>query len=512
MRTNNTNRALEAERELEAVKVKQLELEQEVNFHQLTASVPPKAGKININGNFTRHFYSVYRPILLTAYHSQANTAFLRAELFVNRNNGSGNWEATGCLMNAYDNAGNNKYVFNVMEYCRPYVGLGIIPVLSGIMNFQVWRDTARFKLVIWPVNYSNTAVGALVDAVEDATDSQTFVGVAATTNELEETGGDGGYVFLDRYVLGHNYPGGRTPMARALTNMPHNNILTSTYVWKDKSTSILGNAIDMSDIPNTAISYLNTAKKNTVVVLAKDGITGTPSMAQVSFQVTQSMLSVPTHPIKLAEFVDMHLGYAWNKIINANGDLIASEVEITVLEFGYTSGSNYWGYAGTNFNSLRYQLIKYTDKANKKGIVDCNTPKTRFHFLNHLGGYDFFNAYGTKEKSVSVKSTVYEKHNDFALRGLRGRQELWTKREDIVKVVTQPITKEMAVWLEELVVSPQVWIEEDVIGKSSSRGVWGLIPISIIPGSYSTYNTDDNIHYMEFKYTLSNARTQQRG
>mgnify|MGYP003641068134 FL=1 len=476
--------------------------------------------KPTITQDFNRLFYSAYRPIVVKLYSSDTNIAYFRAELLINTNGSpSAGYSSTGVLMNGYEDGGGNRFSFNVMEYCRPYIGEGIVPIATNYApGFPCHFETARFMLSAWPVRYSSINEGVLYDDLDNAVNTESFIAVATTTNELESTSLDGRYSYVDRFVLGANTTGGQTPICRPLTNMQFTDgSAIGKYNWSDKSKTLLGNAIDMSDIPMPGISYLNAnTNYDSAIVYATDGVTGVvdATIIQIYYPSNEAvnMHRIPTHPVYLAAFIDNHLGSSWNKIIDASGNLVACEVQLLLMSGGFMGGGNFWGSQGSTNLKSRFQSIKYTDRKNGKGAINCNTPKTRFHFQNHLGGYDFFNCYGTKEKTVSVKSTRYEKFNEWDYVGFRGRKELWTKREDSVKVMTQPINKNTAIWLEELIASPLVWVEEEIENLITGQFNFGLQPVSILPGSYNVFNTEDNISYMEFKYTLSNARHQHRG
>ena len=38
------------------------------------------------------------------------------------------------------------------------------------------------------------------------------------------------------------------------------------------------------------------------------------------------------------------------------------------------------------------------------------------------------------------------------------------------------------------------------------------MLPLIIEEGSYTTYNTENNIHFIEFKFSLANNKTVQKG
>ena len=83
----------------------------------------------------------------------------------------------------------------------------------------------------------------------------------------------------------------------------------------------------------------------------------------------------------------------------------------------------------------------------------------------------------------------------------------------DKYSVITQPLTTDKAEWLQELVSSPKVWVQETV--KDSELSFFNnkyLRPILIDDSDFAIHNTEDNVHFIEFSYTLSNPISTQRG
>jgi hypothetical protein len=466
--------------------------------------------------DFYRKFYAAYRPIVCSLSCNDSDVSFLRAELLVALN-GSNSYSSTGVLINAYKNE-NNTYEFNVMEYTRSYIGSGTGVILS-FLNFIIpgYFETSKFKLVIWPVRYSNTAQGLLFDDLGDSVESSSFISTDTTTNE-QENSDISQYHYLDRYVLGENYNNGGTATCKPLTNMPYQS--SNTYDsgqldFTQKHPTNYGVSIDISDNMTPSLYYLNGRNGyNSMIYFVRNGTTGfvtNGGFVQISYPSnTENMHKIPLHPIQLEQFILNQNGVASNLIVDASGNLIASEIYIVALSGGLFSSSNQWGGFDEDGNpETRWMKVAYTDRDNNKGVDACK--RTRFHFKNSLGGYDFFNCYGTESKSISIKSTRYEKYNPTAFRGLRGKKELWVNREDTHSVISQPISNKEAIWLQELIASPLVWVEVKIkdIAKEEQ---YQLVAVQIVPGSYEIYNTENNVNYIEFKYTLANSRTQQRG
>ena len=138
-------------------------------------------------------------------------------------------------------------------------------------------------------------------------------------------------------------------------------------------------------------------------------------------------------------------------------------------------------------------------------------------------GAFDTFMATGTKSKSVAVNGTTFDRHTRFnrsentdgfaVMRGQHSSTNLWIDRKDSFSVLSQPVTKKEAIWLEELVTSPQVWVVVDVpkYGATHPNQQCGLQAINIDKSSFNIYSTENNVHYIEFKYSLSeNTQTMK--
>ena len=482
---------------------------------------------INFVRDFNREFYSAYRPITLKISAGDTDIAFIRGELFVADPGGS--FVSTGVLVNGFNKNGTSSYYeLNIMEYTRPYCG-------SGICAWFNWAgfilpgstEAAQIYVSCWPVRYSTTAVGQLVDDLSEQKDSSVTTVIAANLDELKSNAMNDQFHFMDRFVLGKNGTGVTTMDGiKPLTNMPFANLWgdpyhdgwPTNYIPTDANVYPLGISVDMNDNRTPSFYYLNADKNgNTLLVLAKAINTGAYStVVWVPLPGTISQNRIPVHPLELQTFMQLHSGLSTNWIVDSSGNLNVSSVFVTVINMT-GNNYNYWGYFDRNNNlSARYQVVHYTDVLN--GVGNCKADsenKVRLHWQNSLGGHDWFNFFGTVTKSVKVSGTKYEKYRESQIRGMRGGKDLWKKREDIWKVVSQPINSETSIWLQELLSSPLAWMEVEITD-SVDLSRYGyrnqLIAINIEPGSYEVYNTENNLHYIEFSFSLASQRTQQRG
>lgn len=132
----------------------------------------------------------------------------------------------------------------------------------------------------------------------------------------------------------------------------------------------------------------------------------------------------------------------------------------------------------------------------------ECHTDPTRVHFMNKLGGLDSFTFTGTEKQNLAVSGEVYErrrpldrKYND------RGIIDLQKKAKRTLKCSSGPLIPEEMLWLEELLVSPAVYVERDA----------KLLPVVVKSGEFELLNRQKNIHSMSVQLQFANAGISQR-
>jgi len=99
------------------------------------------------------------------------------------------------------------------------------------------------------------------------------------------------------------------------------------------------------------------------------------------------------------------------------------------------------------------------------------------------------------------------------------GREVLSVNAERVQSVYTEPLNKSVANWLEEIMLSPNVWIEQDTDatkrGKSSNPylrpSTKGYIPVIITNSDIETVNQENGLVRFNIEYTLSHKVQTQR-
>jgi hypothetical protein len=467
--------------------------------------------------NAHKGYYSTYRPIELTVHDASNDTAFMRAELFIETPLLSGTFESTGIIINAYARAGNPvAYDFNLMEYCRNYVSPGVCPMVStATWLLPGCYETDRFRIEAWAVKHSQTTIGGLYDDLSDVKTSMSFIAIGTVTTDEDSGDVNDNYEALDRFVLGQNDGWlSQADTALPLTDMP------VSKQWLMPSGKHC--TININDFPDASLYSPVNLNSNVEYVSAQYFVWplggGTPSSFTIPMGGTQPPTAnyrVPLHPKSVEYAYFQAHGTNLNQLVNTSGELICNAISVclTMHNSNYTTYYPWKSRKDDGSTLIQYYHFPYSDQPNN-GL--CSSPKCRrvkFVFKNMRGGFDWFNAYGTQSKQVAVSGTNFDNHINSNFRGFHGRKQLWTKREDMFTVMTQPLDTAHAEWLQQLVTSPQVWVQREIPEGDSRKSLTTFLqPILIDQGSYDIHNTEDNIHYIEFKYHYSNPITTQIG
>tara|TARA_R110000851_G_scaffold52541_1_gene125048 strand:+ start:867 stop:2657 length:1791 start_codon:yes stop_codon:yes gene_type:complete len=173
-----------------------------------------------------------------------------------------------------------------------------------------------------------------------------------------------------------------------------------------------------------------------------------------------------------------------------------------------------------------------------------------RFHWLNSLGAIDSYTAKRDVVEGLTISRDVIERKsgdrtwyqaNSGAVNGseqnvnpnssyisdtmrggdiYKGGREVSSINADRVEsVYTEPLNKSVAKWLEEMILSPNVWIEKDTDatarGNSSNPylrpSTKGYIPVIITNSDAETVNQSEGLVKFNIEYTLAHKVQTQR-
>ena len=173
-----------------------------------------------------------------------------------------------------------------------------------------------------------------------------------------------------------------------------------------------------------------------------------------------------------------------------------------------------------------------------------------RFHWLNSMGGIDSYTAKRDIVEGLTISRSVVERNSadrtwyqansrnangeesnpldtslyvSDTMRGgnlYKGGREVSNVNADRVQsVYTEPLNKSVAKWLEEMLLSPNVWIEKDTDAtKKGNTGnpylrpsTKGYIPVIITNSDAETVNQENGLVRFNIEYTLSHKVQTQR-
>ncbi len=177
-----------------------------------------------------------------------------------------------------------------------------------------------------------------------------------------------------------------------------------------------------------------------------------------------------------------------------------------------------------------------------------------RFHWLNSLGAIDSYTAKRDVVEGLTISRDVVERKsgdrtwyqaNSSAANGVESFISTWGQGNDsyisdtmrggdiykggrevtnvnadrVQSVYTEPLNKSVANWLEEMMLSPNVWIEKDTeaTAKGNSSNPYlrpstkGYIPVIITNSDIETVNQENGLVRFNIEYTLAHKVQTQR-
>lgn len=199
---------------------------------------------------------------------------------------------------------------------------------------------------------------------------------------------------------------------------------------------------------------------------------------------------------------------------------------------------SLYSNFAERRTTTFRYYTIDREDEKNAYGFV-------RFHWLNSVGGVDSYTAKRDVVEGLTISRDVIERksgdrtwyqgnqnngstinpslyHSD-TMRGgdiyKGGREVSNVNAERVQSVYTEPLNKSVAKWLEEMMLSPNVWIEMDTEATQmgNTRNDYlrpsdkEYIPVIITNSDIETVNQENGLVKFNIEYTLAHKVITQR-
>lgn len=431
-------------------------------------------------------FVTCQRPIVVRLRVTAGAVAHFVGTLYVKQGS---SFVDTKAQLNAYGDANGLFYEFNFAEYCRNYF------TEEECFYDQAWCQTFDnmvervFRVVIYPVEYDSS--GNLLPVPTDILSTNDFRVIPTNTMARESTSYINDNIRLDKFVLN-----GDNDSSAPLIPSSENRLLTNMPDY---------NTIDMSQGFFFFQNFLHDEVAGVTPVLELTNSSGTVETIEVS-TLSSGYHYEHIHPFVIDTLLSLIQGQPANFLLSSTGELISDTLSV---QYKFNDSTN-----GT--------LVRSSPMGKYKLVDGLGCKSTTFIFRNMRGGFDFFTATGEHDVSVDISGSEFDRHTDFnrgqvdfgLIRGQHNITNLWSTRKEMNTVFTQPVSKEYATWLEELIVSPQVWVVKDIKDYSGSATLYenkGLVAINILKGSYNLHNTENGRHFIEFKYTLSENTTTQK-
>lgn len=443
------------------------------------------------------------RPIVVSARVTGSSTAayvHFRCKLFIDTDDNN-SWVDTGVEFNAYSNSANNIYEANVSEYCRQYITEDKHWFKDNFCNNNAQMYRRRFYVEFNPV-FLTTANTLEID-YDQPKNTNSFYAYPLNTMPTEVLSTNDDYIRIDFFVNNGNNGSGLV-WPSSTYNKPQTNRPDGLCVNANKGMHWYNFPILNQPVKGRIGKCVFTCYNN-------DSLVGTFTVYNYDFEWRAGTVPIHQTPQMLEFWYGLQNGGSTTGILyDASGNLQVDEIRMSNTLVDSTTLAFVRG-----LPNISYRVCEE---------LDCGGKNTEtFVFRNMRGAFDTFMATGTKSKSVAVNGTTFDRHTRFnrsentdgfaVMRGQHSSTNLWIDRKDSFSVFSQPVTKKEAIWLEELVTSPQVWVVVDVpkYGATHPNQQCGLQAINIDKSSFNIYSTENNVHYIEFKYSLSeNTQTMK--
>ena len=265
-------------------------------------------------------------------------------------------------------------------------------------------------------------------------------------------------------------------------TIYPPDNLISTNQFWFNSS-SIAGGTNILSNVPEAQYNppfedllYLGYNDYHTITILNADAAFNV-RVFDVNNTVTYSAA------LSASNFGTVGIGPQNLKDYGVSSSIVDNAARITVTSLGSPNYSVF--------------LPLYPDNP----FVPCSDEYTRFAFINRYGFWDYYNVYNPVRTETTLDRELFNMTSLDTYQtyfGTRYQQahpynrQLHLSSRDVYSIDTDYISKPLANWLEELIESPSVFIQQ---GSE-------FIPIVITDTSY-THNNDQSRNKL-FKYTIN--------
>ncbi len=353
-----------------------------------------------------------------------------------------------------------------------------------------------------------------------------------------------------------------------ALTNQIDSN--TSYYKTHLEYINAEDNVIVNGNFSNDLTGWtLFTSGTSTVTIDNTGGLnggkavkfTGDNSNSQVNIKQTNILNIGTTYTLSFYAKRAGGTGTNWSvELLSPNQVFSITSNDFQYFEYTFTATSDDFIFKRSNLTNNSVIIDNIYVQANSTTIrateyryfgIDRETANVpfgfvRFHWLNRIGGIDSYTAKRYVTESLSAKKSTIEtksadrtwyqddqllggtavNNDNYISNTMRGgnlykggREVLNVTAQRNNSVFTEPLNKQTAEWLEEIITSPNVWIEMDT--EATARGntvnpfqrpsTKEYIPVIISNNEVETLNQESGLVKFNLEYTLAHKVQTQR-
>jgi hypothetical protein len=484
-------------------------------------------------------------------------------------------WDLVGEIRKSRDIANRNysnnlidatgqRFTVDISKLCQDLLSYSLVPIKKGTWQSSEWggmnggvskNDNVTTTISNYNVTpngtYRHIKVTAIPEVIlangtiEESASGLTSFNTIAVINSVAQYEKNDIY-YNTRYIVqkslaNANFPRGflsfcpnytQTTVSPFLKQVREDEEAEWLY-WYQKN---MGTAADPTAIPPIVSQQTTKARLKIETYLSNGSAQNTMYLTDFNSNLDTEVLSGPTTVFKLRQ-ERMCVQNVSPVYINANavdnsGSIVTNQIDSSTSYYKthleYTSQTS----AIIRATEFRYFKIDRETANIPYGFV-------RFHWLNRLGTVDSYTAKRNVVESLSVSKSTIETNSadrtwyqDDQLAGgaavdpanyisntMRGgniykggREVLGVNAERLNSVFTEPLNKQTADWLEEIVTSPNVWIEMDtnatkrgnIVNPFQRPSTKEYIPVIITNSEVQTLNQEEGLVKFNIEYTLS--------
>tara|TARA_R110001599_G_scaffold353390_1_gene591988 strand:+ start:30 stop:1712 length:1683 start_codon:yes stop_codon:yes gene_type:complete len=469
------------------------------------------------------------------------------------------NWDLVGTIKKSRDIANkqynsnntlaNQRFTVDISQICQDLLSYSLVPINKGTWQSSLWggmnggqtkQDNVAEDVSLYNVtpngSYRHIKVVAIPEVilstglVVEATEKINFTPITVI-NSVHQYEKDEVWLF-DRFPIGNGAGG-------FLSYCPNNSSSIAILPKQKKSVRVDETAEWLYFYIRRAAKVAGAANRVNLKVITSDGNTFYVNDFADNLDYNGSASEYYEKQNKMC-VQNVSVDYLNSNAKQADGTAYTGS-KITASTTYYTI--SLW-FTGSGFAESRMSEYRWfnIDREDEKLPYDF----VRFYWLNRMGAIDSYTAKRSVIESISVNRDTIETKSadrtwyqdnddrfgtlipdaDYISNTMRGgnlykggREVLNVNAQKNNSVYTEPLNKNTAEWLQEIMTSPNVWIEMDTDATARGNTVNSYqrpstkeyIPVIITNSDVETVNQEAGLVKFNIEYTLSHKVQTQR-